>query len=160
MLTGRWIFLSCAVFSAISLCAQSDDTAAATIASLNSQILLAPEARDTEILLRKRSSLLQELIRSNPERALTLAFSGGKLARLRNAHPHLHAQLETRGQWEGNAFAMVLDSKDLRSSRAYLRMHSAQGDINIYAAHSAQILSGTRRYRVEGLRAGQERRGC
>jgi uncharacterized protein (TIGR03437 family) len=128
----------------------------ATIASLNSQILRTPQGHDIEVSLLKRSSLLRELIHSNPERALTLAFSGDTLARLRSAHSHLDAQLETGGQWEGNAFEMVLDSKDLRSSRTYLRMHSARGDINIYPAHSAQILPGTRRYRVEGLRVGQD----
>jgi uncharacterized protein (TIGR03437 family) len=141
--------------SAVSLWAQSDDPTARTIASLNAQILRAAQGSDTELSLRQRFPLLRELIGSNPDRALPLAFPDETIARLSSAYSSAGALLETRGQWEGTGIAMVEDSKDPRHSRTYLRLHSPDGDLNIYPAHhAAAIQPDAHRFRVEGVRAG------
>ncbi len=156
MLTGRYLFLPCAVLGAIPLWAQSDDTSVAAIASLNAQILRSPQGRDAAAYLRERFPLLRALIRSNPDRALSLAFSDETIARLRSADSSPDAQVESRGRWEGMAFPLVEDSRDRSYSRTYLRMHSSEGDLDIYPGQgSAPIPPGARRYRVEGVRAGK-----
>jgi hypothetical protein len=132
MHAGYWLFLPCA----LSLWAQNYGATDETIASLNAQILRAPQSSDAELSLRKRFPLLQALIRSNPDRALSLAFSDGTIASLRGSHPSLAAQLETRGRWEGEGVALVEDSRDVRSSRTYLRLHSSEANLNIYPSRS------------------------
>jgi uncharacterized protein (TIGR03437 family) len=156
MFTYRWLVLTCAVLGGACLWGQSDTGAAASIASLNAQILDAPNGQATEPLLRSRFRLLRELIRSDPERALELALPDDMLASLRGAHASLDAQLERRGQWEGKSYVLVEDSADLRTSRKSLRMHSPEGDLRIYLGPSAATLPGTRMYRVEGVRAGDD----
>jgi hypothetical protein len=156
MRTSHYLFLPCAVLGAVSLWARSDDTSVATIASLNAQILRSPQGHDAESSLRERFPWLSALIRSNPGRALLLAFSDETIARLRSAASSPDAQLESRGRWEGMAFPLVVDSRDLHHSRTYLRMHSSEGDLSIYPGQgSAAIPPGARRYRVEGVRAGK-----
>ena len=105
----------------------------------------------------QRFPLFQALIRSNPDLALSLAFADETIGSLRRAHPNVDPLLERRGTWEGEAFPMVEDSRDPRYSRIYLRLHSSEGalDINV-GPGSGPIPPGSRRYRVEGVRAGEE----
>lgn len=44
----------------------------------------------------------------------------------------------------------------MRSGSHLLRMHTSAGDINIHPRRFASILPGTRTYRVEGVRAGND----
>jgi uncharacterized protein (TIGR03437 family) len=156
MLTCRWLILTCAVLGGAGVWGRSDDGAAASVASLNAQILGAAQGRAPEALLRNRFALLRELIESNPDRALELALPDDTLASLRDAHPSLDAQLERRGQWEGTAYVLVEDSADLRFSRRSLRMHTSEGNLRIYLGPAVATLPGTHSYRVEGVRAGDD----
>jgi len=156
VLSSRWLALSCALAGSVCVWGRSDTDATDSINALNSQIVRAPQAPGAEALLRKRLPLLQALIRSNPDRALSLAFSDETIARLRSADSSPDAQVESRGRWEGMAFPLVEDSRDRSYSRTYLRMHSSEGDLDIYPGQgSAPIPPGARRYRVEGVRAGK-----
>ena len=156
MLSSRWLALSCALAGSVCVWGRSDTDATDSINALNSQIVRAPQAPGAEALLRKRLPLLQALIRSNPDRALALALSDDVIERLRSAHPSLDPQLERRDRWEGKAFVLVEDSADLRTSRTSLWMHSSAGELHIYPAHAVPLLPGTRTYRVDGVRVGND----
>ena len=61
-----------------------------------------------------------------------------------------------RGAWEGKGTPIVEDFKDSPPSRTYLLLHSSDGDLKVFPANPAKLLSGTHRYRVEGTRTGRD----
>ena len=151
------LVLSYMVLGTVSLWSQNDNAAVASIRSLNEQILSSPQGRNAEQALKKRLPLFQSLIRSNPDLALSLAFSDDTVASLRSANLSIAPPVEIRGEWVGEGFPLVEDAKDPRTSRIYLRLHSSEGDLNIHLGRgSAPMPPGSGRFRVEGVRAGED----
>ena len=111
-------------------------------------------AEDARRILSERANSLYFLIQSDPASALGLALPDGEIARLRSAAGGRPELLETRGEWQGRAIAIVDDDLQRHVSRTRWRIQLEGGPVEVYFAGARPALTCEHEVKVAGVRLG------
>ncbi len=90
----------------------------------------------TRELARRRADALVDLIRTDPGRAVSLAFPQEALQELRARSPDLSPDLEKRGSWQGEATLFIADDFENHRSWEYHSVRTSEGYLDAYGIPS------------------------
>jgi M6 family metalloprotease-like protein len=126
---------------------KTDSPAAARMRALNNSLLRLhgqmQQARPTNVALLRnqaatvvpqRATALSKLIESEPQAALSFAFSPEVLADLAAKFPNVSAQLESHTTLTGPVERWIFDNADLKGSSSLLQMRVGQQRVSLYFA--------------------------
>lgn len=103
--------------------------------------------------IEQRAAALEELIRQNPDEALNFGFSTELRNELAQLFPDSASHLETFGQWQGEAEYVVLDNKDLKSSKSVIKINTGTEVLDIsYPGDAPSGLTCGASLRVSGMK--------
>jgi hypothetical protein len=107
------------------------------------------------IVLRARAREMTALIREDPAKALSVAFSPGILTRLGARFPPAAPLLEAHGTWEGPVHSSIFDYPDGRHIISY-RMRAGKESLEIHFAGGEPSSCTGAKVTVTGVRLGDQ----
>src|SRR5581483_5742151 len=143
------VFLSCFALHSQTQTARIGDRLRSLNRQLSETSLRAPDA---ERLLTERTGSLYALIDSDPAAALSLALPERTAAMLRAILPGRVDLLESIGEWQGAASAVVEDDYERHVSRTRWQFRIPEGRARLYFVGPPPALPCERTVKVKGLR--------
>lgn len=118
-------------------------------ANASQQAQIRSQARATLI---ERAAALKELIKTNPQEAIGLAFAQSLLSDLATRFPEGASSLEQQGTWSGVSEHTVIDEPQRKTRRYEVRLKNGADFLQVYSATGEPGCTSGNTLQVTGVR--------